>query len=78
MTAQQSLEISLWYNLPTIIKNTIIEESERGQFKCVIPHESLRNIDTFEARRILRYLGYNVQLLEDLYIDWKLDYGNGF
>lgn len=78
MTAQQSLEISLWYNLPTIIKNTIIEESERGQFKCVIPHESLRNIDTFEARRILRYLSYNVQLLDDLYIDWKLDYGNGF
>lgn len=78
MTAKRALELSLWYNLPTIIKNTIIEESERGQIKCVIPHESLRNIDTFEARRILRYLGYNVQLFDDLYIDWKLDYGNGF
>lgn len=78
MTAEQSLEISLWYNLPTIIKNTIIEESERGQFKCVIPHESLKNIDTFEARRILRYLGYDVQLLDDLYINWGLDYGQGF
>lgn len=78
MTVEQSLEISLWYNLPTIIKNTIIEESERGQFKCVIPHERLRNIDTFEARRILRYLGYDVQLLDDLYINWGLDYGQGF
>lgn len=78
MTAEQSLEISLWYNLPTIIKNTIIEESKRGQFKCVIAKESLRNIDTFEARRILRYLGYDVQLLDDLYINWGLDYGQGF
>jgi len=78
MTAQRTLEISLWYNLPSIIKNTIIEEAERGQFKCVIPRESFRNIDIFESRKILRYLGYNVQLLDDLYIDWKLDYGNGF
>ena len=30
MTAQQTLEISLWYNLPSIIKNTIIEESKRA------------------------------------------------
>lgn len=78
MTAQQTLEISLWYNLPSIIKNIIIEESKRGQFKCVIPKESLRNIDTFDARRILRYLGYNVQLLDNLYIDWGLNYGQGF
>lgn len=76
MTAERALEISLWYKLPTIIKNTIIEESERGQFKCVIPHESLRNIDTFEVRRILRYLGYDVQLLDDLHIDWNIE--NGF
>ena len=78
MTAQQTLEIALWRNLPSIIKNTIVEESDNGRFCCDITAEQIRNIDIFASIKILRYLGYNVQLSENLHIDWNLDYGNLF
>ena len=78
MTAQKTLEITLWRNLPSIIKNTIVEESDNGRFCCELASEQIRNIDIFESIRILRYLGYNVQLSENLHIDWNLDYENLF
>ena len=78
MTARKTLEITLWRNLPSIIKNTIVEESDNGRFCCELASEQIRNIDIFESIRILRYLGYNVQLSENLHIDWNLDYENLF
>ena len=78
MTAQKTLEITLWRNLPSIITNTIVEESDNGRFSCELASEQIRNIDIFASIRILRYLGYNVQLSETLHIDWNLDYGNLF
>lgn len=78
MTAQKTLEITLWHNLPSVITNTIVEESDNGRFSCELASEQIRNIDIFTSMRILRYLGYNVQLSEKLYIDWNLDYGNLF
>lgn len=78
MTAQKTLEITLWRNLPTIIKNTIVEESDNGRFSCELSSVQIRNIDIFASIKILRYLGYNVQLSEKLHIDWNLDYGNPF
>lgn len=78
MTAQKTLEITLWRNLPSIIKNTIVEESDNGRFSCELSSVQIRNIDIFASIKILRYLGYNVQLSEKLYIDWNLDYGNPF
>ena len=78
MTAQKTLEITLWRNLPSIITNTIVEESDNGRFCCELAPEQIRNIDIFASIRILRYLGYNVQLSEKLHIDWNLDYGNPF
>ena len=78
MTAQKTLEITLWRNLPSIITNTIVEESDNGRFSCELASEQIRNIDIFASIRILRYLGYNVQLSENLHIDWNLDYGNLF
>lgn len=78
MTAQKTLEITLWRNLPSIIKNTIVEESDNGRFSCELSSVQIRNIDIFASIKILRYLGYNVQLSEKLHIDWNLDYGNLF
>lgn len=78
MTAQKTLEITLWRNLPSIIKNTIVEESDNGRFSCELSSVQIRNIDIFASIKILRYLGYNVQLSEKLHIDWNLDYGNPF
>lgn len=78
MTAQKTLEITLWRNLPSVITNTIVEESDNGRFSCELASEQIRNIDIFASIRILRYLGYNVQLSEKLHIDWTLDYGNLF
>ena len=78
MTAQKTLEITLWCNLPSIIKNTIVEESDNGRFSCELSSTQIRNIDIFSSIKILRYLGYNVQLSEKLHIDWNLDYGNPF
>lgn len=78
MTAQKTLEITLWRNLPSIIKNTIVEESDNGRFSCELSSTQIRNIDIFASIKILRYLGYNVQLSEKLHIDWNLDYGNLF
>ena len=78
MTAQKTLEITLWRNLPSIIKNTIVEESDNGRFSCELSSTQIRNIDIFSSIKILRYLGYNVQLSEKLHIDWNLDYGNPF
>ena len=78
MTAQKTLEITLWRNLPSIIKNTIVEESDNGRFCCELASEQIRNIDIFQSISILRYLGYNVQLSKKLHIDWNLDYGNPF
>ena len=78
MTAQKTLEITLWRNLPSIIKNTIVEESDNGRFSCELSAAQIRNIDIFASIKILRYLGYNVQLSEKLHIDWNLDYGNPF
>lgn len=78
MTAQKTLEITLWRNLPSIITNTIVEESDNGRFCCELSSVQIRNIDIFSSIRILRYLGYNVQLSENLHIDWNLDYGNPF
>ena len=78
MTAQKTLEITLWHNLPSVITNTIEEESHGGRFSCELASQQIRNIDIFESIRILRYLGYNVQLSEKLHIDWNLDYGNPF
>ena len=78
MTAQKTLEITLWRNLPSIIKNTIVEESDNGRFSCELSSTQIRNIDIFSSIKILRYLGYNVQLSEKLHIDWNLDYGNLF
>ena len=78
MTAQKTLEITLWRNLPSVITNTIVEESDNGRFSCELASEQIRNIDIFSSIRILRYLGYNVQLSETLHIDWNLDYGNLF
>ena len=78
MTAQKTLEITLWRNLPSIITNTIVEESDNGRFSCELSSEQIRNIDIFISIKILRYLGYNVQLSEKLHIDWNLDYGNPF
>lgn len=78
MTAQKTLEITLWRNLPSVITNTIVKESDNGRFCCELASEQIRNIDIFASIRILRYLGYNVQLSENLHIDWNLDYGNPF
>ena len=78
MTAQKTLEITLWRNLPSVITNTIEEESHGGRFSCELSSAQIRNIDIFTSIKILRYLGYNVQLSENLYIDWNLDYGNPF
>ena len=78
MTAQKTLEITLWRNLPSVITNTIVEESDNGRFSCELSSAQIRNIDIFESIRILRYLGYNVQLSENLRIDWNLNYGNLF
>ena len=78
MTAQKTLEIALWHNLPSVITNTIEEESRRGRFSCELSSAQIRNIDIFSSIKILRYLGYNVQLSEKLHIDWNLDYGNPF
>ena len=78
MTAQKTLEITLLHNLPSVITNTIEEESHGGRFSCELSSVQIRNIDIFESIRILRYLGYNVQLSEKLHIDWNLDYGNPF
>ena len=78
MTAQKTLEITLWRNLPSIITNTIVEESDNGRFSCELSSAQFRNIDIFASINILRYLGYNVQLSEKLHIDWNLDYGNPF
>lgn len=78
MTAQKTLEITLWHNLPSIITNTIEEEAHGGRFSCELSSAQIRNIDIFASIKILRYLGYNVQLSEKLHIDWNLDYGNPF
>ena len=78
MTAQKTLEITLWRNLPSVITNTIVEESDNGRFSCELSSAQIRNIDIFSSIRILRYLGYNVQLSENLHIDWNLDYENLF
>ena len=47
MTAQKTLEITLWRNLPSIITNTIVEESDNGRFCCELAPEQIRNIDIF-------------------------------
>ena len=78
MTAQKTLEITLWRNLPSVITKTIEEESHGGRFSCELSSAQIRNIDIFSSIRILRYLGYNVQLSENLHIDWNLDYENLF
>ena len=78
MTAQKTLEITLWRNLPSVITNTIVEESDNGRFSCELSSAQIRNIDIFSSIRILRYLGYNVQLSENLHIDWNSDYENLF
>ena len=78
MTAQRTLEITLWQNLPTIIKQNIIEQSDNGRFYCELTEEQIRNIDVFEARRILSYLGYTVDIRDGLKIYWRLNYGQGF
>lgn len=78
MTAQKTLETTLWQNLPTIVKQTIIEESNNGRFFCELTEEQIRNIDVFGARRILRYLGYTVDLSDGLKIYWIMNYGHSF
>ena len=78
MTAERTLEITLWQNLPTIIKQTIIEESDNGRFFCELTEEQIRNIDVFDARRILKYLGYTVDIMDGLKIYWRLNYGQSF
>ena len=78
MTAQKTLEITLWRNLPSVITNMIVEESDNGRFSCELSSAQIRNIDIFTSIKILRYLGYNVQLSENLHIDWNLDYENLF
>ena len=78
MTAQKTLEITLWRNLPSVITKTIVEESDNGRFSCELSSTQIRNIDIFTSIKILRYLGYNVQLSENLHIDWNLDYENLF